>query len=292
MRSRAGACAVRHTHQYQDGAGLPALRRARSQRSCAAENGIDVARGSRVMVTAGANMAFMHAVLAITEPGRRDHPAGAVLLQPRDGDRDGRLPRRARRRPTSAISSTRRDRARDHRRARARSSRSRRTTRAARCYREAGAARASTRSAGSAGCTTSPTRPTSTSPTATRATSSPGSFAGRRRAHHLAVLAVEGLRLRRLAHRLHGVSRAAGVGDDEESGHDPDLPDRSSSQVAAVAALDVGRAYCEPHVRALAAIREIVVVAAVGARAAGARCRRPTARSTACIARATPTSTR
>ena len=34
-----------------------------------AENGIDVRRGNRVMVTAGANMAFMHVVLAITSPG-------------------------------------------------------------------------------------------------------------------------------------------------------------------------------------------------------------------------------
>jgi len=33
------------------------------------ENGIDVSAGSRVMVTAGANMAFVHAVLAITSPG-------------------------------------------------------------------------------------------------------------------------------------------------------------------------------------------------------------------------------
>src|SRR5204862_4300541 len=31
------------------------------------------------------------------------------------------------------------------------------------------------------------------------------------------------------------------------------------SQVAAIAALDVGRAYCEPHVRELAAIRDIVL---------------------------------
>ncbi len=29
--------------------------------------------------------------------------------------------------------------------------------------------------------------------------------------------------------------------------------------MAAIAALDVGRAYCEPHVRELASIREIVV---------------------------------
>jgi aspartate/methionine/tyrosine aminotransferase len=56
------------THEYQDGAGLPALvdRLALKLRE---ENGIDVARGVRIMVTAGANMAFMHAVLAITAPG-------------------------------------------------------------------------------------------------------------------------------------------------------------------------------------------------------------------------------
>ena len=56
------------THEYQDGAGLPALVE-RIARKLAAENGIDIGRGSRVMVTAGANMAFMHAVLAITSPG-------------------------------------------------------------------------------------------------------------------------------------------------------------------------------------------------------------------------------
>ena len=55
-------------HEYQDGPGLPELRE-RIQRKLAAENGIDIARGSRVMVTAGANMAFMHAVLAVTQPG-------------------------------------------------------------------------------------------------------------------------------------------------------------------------------------------------------------------------------
>jgi aspartate/methionine/tyrosine aminotransferase len=56
------------THEYQDGAGLPALVE-RVASKLRAENGIDVARGSRIMVTAGANMAFMHAVLAITQPG-------------------------------------------------------------------------------------------------------------------------------------------------------------------------------------------------------------------------------
>jgi aspartate/methionine/tyrosine aminotransferase len=56
------------THEYNDGAGLPALLE-RIAKKLASENGIDVARGSRVMVTAGANMAFMHAVLATTAPG-------------------------------------------------------------------------------------------------------------------------------------------------------------------------------------------------------------------------------
>ena len=56
------------THEYQDGAGLPALVE-RLAAKVRAENGIAVARGTRLMVTAGANMAFMHAVLAITAPG-------------------------------------------------------------------------------------------------------------------------------------------------------------------------------------------------------------------------------
>ena len=55
-------------NEYHDGAGLPALV-SRLAAKLLAENGIEVSRGVRVMVTAGANMAFMHAVLAITEPG-------------------------------------------------------------------------------------------------------------------------------------------------------------------------------------------------------------------------------
>ena len=56
------------THEYQDGAGLPILID-RLTDKVQRENGIDVSRGSRIMVTAGANMAFVHAVLAITEIG-------------------------------------------------------------------------------------------------------------------------------------------------------------------------------------------------------------------------------
>jgi aspartate/methionine/tyrosine aminotransferase len=56
------------THGYQDGNGNPELVTA-IEAKLARDNGIDVARGSRVMVTAGGNMAFVHAILAITEPG-------------------------------------------------------------------------------------------------------------------------------------------------------------------------------------------------------------------------------
>lgn len=57
------------THQYGDGSGLSALVDRLSEK-LGAENGITgVGAESRVMVTAGANMAFMHAILAITQPG-------------------------------------------------------------------------------------------------------------------------------------------------------------------------------------------------------------------------------
>lgn len=56
------------THGYQSGQGLPDLL-TRIAGKLKAENGFDVACGQRVMVTAGANMAFMHAIMAITQPG-------------------------------------------------------------------------------------------------------------------------------------------------------------------------------------------------------------------------------
>ena len=56
------------THEYQDGNGLPALVD-RLTVKLRDENGIDPSLGGVVMVTAGANMAFMHAVFAITMPG-------------------------------------------------------------------------------------------------------------------------------------------------------------------------------------------------------------------------------
>jgi aspartate/methionine/tyrosine aminotransferase len=62
------AASDRSSHEYHSGDGLPELV-ARIDKKLRDENGIETARGSRVMVTAGSNMAFMHAVLAITEPG-------------------------------------------------------------------------------------------------------------------------------------------------------------------------------------------------------------------------------
>ena len=56
------------TSQYNAAAGIPMLLE-RIAAKLSAENAIDVANGLGVMVTAGGNMAFMHAVHAITQPG-------------------------------------------------------------------------------------------------------------------------------------------------------------------------------------------------------------------------------
>jgi aspartate/methionine/tyrosine aminotransferase len=56
------------THAYQDGAGSRALVGAIEEKLLR-DNGIDRRNGLRVMVTAGGNMAFVHAILAITNPG-------------------------------------------------------------------------------------------------------------------------------------------------------------------------------------------------------------------------------
>ena len=73
--------------------------------------------------------------------GRRDHPAGAVLLQPRHGDRAGRLPHRAGRDAARLPARSRGARRAPSRRGRARSSRCRRTTRPARSIRRRPCAR-------------------------------------------------------------------------------------------------------------------------------------------------------
>lgn len=55
-------------HRYGPVEGLPALIDVFTAK-LASENGIHVERGSRVIVTAGSNLAFMNAVLAIADPG-------------------------------------------------------------------------------------------------------------------------------------------------------------------------------------------------------------------------------
>lgn len=55
-------------HRYQPGQGLPALRNAIAAK-LKAENGIEIANGNSLFVTAGANMAFIYALLAIADPG-------------------------------------------------------------------------------------------------------------------------------------------------------------------------------------------------------------------------------
>jgi aspartate/methionine/tyrosine aminotransferase len=56
------------THTYQDGEGTRTLLGAIEEKLLR-DNGIDLTRGRRAMVTAGGNMAFVHAVLATTQPG-------------------------------------------------------------------------------------------------------------------------------------------------------------------------------------------------------------------------------
>ncbi len=55
-------------HKYQPVQGIPALVEAFAAK-VGSENGIEVAPHSTIVVTAGANMAFMNALLAVTDPG-------------------------------------------------------------------------------------------------------------------------------------------------------------------------------------------------------------------------------
>ena len=55
-------------HKYQSVYGIPPLLEL-IESKLLAENGIQVSRGSRIVVTAGGNMAFVNAILAIADPG-------------------------------------------------------------------------------------------------------------------------------------------------------------------------------------------------------------------------------
>jgi aspartate/methionine/tyrosine aminotransferase len=65
LQAAADAISCSTTHDYQAASGQPALLAAIAQK-LGRDNGIDLARGSRVMVTAGGNMAFVHAIFAVT----------------------------------------------------------------------------------------------------------------------------------------------------------------------------------------------------------------------------------
>ena len=77
-------------HRYGPVEGLPALVEALG-RKLTTENQLDLSR-SRVVVTAGGNLAFMNAVLAMADPGDEVILQAPYLLQPRDGGCDGRVP--------------------------------------------------------------------------------------------------------------------------------------------------------------------------------------------------------
>ena len=188
----------------------------------ARENGIVVRPASRVVVTAGGNLAFMNAVLAITDPGDEvilpvpfyfNHEMAIVMA----GARAVPVPTTADYQlDLDAIAP--RDHAADARdRDRVAEQPDRRRVSGG------GAARGERALPGRAASFTFTTRRTSTSPTAAPRHFSPGSIAGAAGAHHLALLDVEGVRDGELADRLHGDSRGALDGREQDSGHDADL---------------------------------------------------------------------
>src|SRR6266545_1518973 len=67
LKAASAAVTASSTHEYQAASGQPALIAA-IQEKLRRDNNIDVSCGSRIMVTAGGNMAFVHAVFAITAP--------------------------------------------------------------------------------------------------------------------------------------------------------------------------------------------------------------------------------
>ena len=242
------------THEYQTGEGLPALVE-RVASKLRADNGIDVTRGCRIMVTAGANMAFVHAVLAVTEPGD-EVISGPVLLQSRDGDSYGGC--RAVLVPTDACYQLRPD-----------------------------AIRAAITDRTRAVVTISPSNPSGAvfSETALREVNglcrdrglyhvsdeayeyftygsarhvSAGSFADAS-AHTISMYSLSkaygfaGWRIGYVVYPEHLASAMMKTQDTIL------ICAPVISQLAAVAALDVGRSYCEPYVRELAEIRQIVL---------------------------------
>ena len=259
------------THEYQDGAGLPALvERARAE-AARPKTASTSARGSRIMVTAGANMAFMHAVLAITAPGDEIILHVPFYFNHEMAIEMAGCTRGPRRRPTIAISCASTRCARRSPIARAPSSRCRRTIRAARCFSEASlrdGQRAVPRARAS---TTSPTRSTSTSPTARRGTCRRASFPGAD-AHTISMYSLSkayGFAGWRIGYMVYPEHLASAM-----------MKSQDTILVCPPVASQIGgdrRARRRPRATASRtsasspSIRDIVVSRAVGARAAGQR---------------------
>ena len=209
-------------HRYGPVEGLPALVAA-LEAKLAAENGITVRPGSRRAGDRRRQPGVLECSPGHHGSGGRDHPAGAVLLQPRDGHRDGRGDARSRSRPTATISWTCRRSSGRSRRARAPSSRCRRTIRPAPSTRRRRSPR-STALCRARGIFHMHDEAYEYFTYGTCAPFSPGSIAGARRPHDLAVFAVEGLRDGELADRLHGDPGVAARSGEQGPGHAADLP--------------------------------------------------------------------
>ena len=175
-------------------------------------------------MTAGGNLAFMNAVLAITDPGDEivllvpyyfNHEMAVVMA----GAQAVAVP------TTSSYQlDVRGDRGARSRRERVRSSRCRRTIRLARST--PGGAAGGQRALPRPRHLPHPRRGLRILHLWRRRAFFAGQPARGGRPHHLALLAVEGLRHGELADRLHGDSRGAGRSRQQDPGHDPHLSAR------------------------------------------------------------------
>ena len=221
------------------------------------------------MVTAGANMAFMHAVLATTTPGDEvilpvpfyfNHEMAIEMAgcRPCRVPTDDRYQLRARRHP----------RARSRPRTRADRHRSRRTIRAARCSSEASLRGRERRCAASAACITSADEPYEYFTYGSARHVSPGSFADAAD-HTISMYSLSkayGFAGWRIGYMVYPEHLASAMMKSQDTIL---ICPPIASQVAARRRRSRSAArYCEPHVRELASIRDIVVDGAVGAGAA------------------------
>ena len=243
------------THQYNDGHGLPELVR-RIAKKLAAENGIDVSLGSRVMVTAGANMAFMHAVMATTSPGDDiilpipfyfNHEMAIEMA----GCRAIRVPTDARYQLDLAAIE------------RAMTSRTRAIVtispnNPSGAVLESSSLRAVNDLCRARGLYHVADEPYEYFTYGSARHVSPGAFPGAG-GHTISMYSLSkayGFAGWRMGYMVYPEHLAAAMIKSQDTIL---ICPPIASQVAALAALEVGRSYCEPHVRELAAIREIVI---------------------------------